>query len=668
MINAPITSIKGIGPRRAETLGKLGLSSVLDLVWFAPRSYLDYTEETLMLEAPQGAMAAVKVTITAPARQVRIRRGFTMTVAKAADARGNLELVWYNQPYRGASIRQGETLYACGRVDKRKGARLLNPALYAALPGIVPVYPIPAGISQKVVRDAVRAALDLAGGSIEETLPPALCARYGWMPLERALVALHRPLSMEELSAARERLAFEDMLVFSLMLALLRREREAQPGIRFAMEGTLGRFLRRLPFAPTGAQMRAMDEIGRDMAAPSQMNRLLQGDVGSGKTACALFAMFAAMENGYTACLMAPTEILARQHYGALKELFGDKALLLTGGMKKHEREQALARLASGEALAVTGTHALLTGDVQLGRLGLVIADEQHRFGVRQRAAIGAKGDWPDTLIMSATPIPRTLSLILYGDLDVSVLDELPPGRKPVATRFVPQGKRADMYRFIEKEIRAGRQAYVVCPLVDASEALEGVTNVNDLFRELPGLIHAKAELLHGRLSSGEKQAVTERFRSGETDLLVSTTVVEVGVDVPNASVMVIENADRFGLAQLHQLRGRVGRGGAESYCFLLSESDGQAARDRLDILTKTNDGFEIAQRDLALRGPGEFLGWRQHGAGELDAVRFAGDMRALNLAREAADELLAQNDGDNPLLLRAKEQLKIKKQSIAQN
>ncbi len=673
MKNAPVTSIKGIGPRRAEALGKLGLSSVLDLVRFAPRDYLDYTADTSIAAAEHGAMAAVRVSITGPARQVRVHRGFTMTVARAFDGADKLDLVWYNQPYRAAFVKEGESVFACGRVDKTKGKRLLNPALYDQLPGIVPVYPLCAGLNQRVLRDAVAAALEYARGTIEETLPPALCAKYGLLPLEEAFFTLHNPPSPDTLLAARERLAFEDMLLFSLMLSMLRRERESHGGVPFRMDGVLERFLRRLPFAPTKAQLRAMGEIAADMAAPRQMNRLLQGDVGSGKTACALFAMFAAMENGRTACLMAPTEILARQHYATLSAMFGERALLLTGGMKKKERDAALSRLASGEALAVTGTHALLTGDVNLGSLGLVIADEQHRFGVRQRAAIGAKGEKPDTLIMSATPIPRTLSLILYGDLDVSVIDELPPGRKPITTRLVPREKRKDMYKFIQRQLEAGRQAYVVCPLVDASEALEGVTNVTGLFRELPTLLNARAELLHGRLSSAEKEAVTTRFRTGETQLLVSTTVVEVGVDVPNASVMVIENADRFGLAQLHQLRGRVGRGAAESFCFLLGESDGKTARERLGVLVKTGDGFEIAERDLALRGPGEFMGRRQHGAAETGAVGLnmaglAANMHTLNMAREAAEALLADGDADNPLMLRAKALFDEKTREIAQN
>lgn len=674
-LEAPIISIKGIGPRRAEALGKLGLFSLRDLLYFAPRDYQDFSAETPVPEAAHGAILALRVMLAAEPKHARIRRGMEITTVRARacgaepeDKAAQLSLVWYNQPYRARGIAAGQEWVACGRMDRSRGAKLLNPALYAELPGIVPVYPLVQGLSQKVVRDAVAAAL-AAAGEIEETLPDALRARYGLMPLAQALFALHRPPDLQTLKAAKDRLAFEDMLLFSLMCSMLRRERLAQPGPMFRMEGMRARFLKLLPFTPTGAQLRAMEEISREISSGRRMNRLLQGDVGSGKTAVALFLMYAAAENGCQSVLMAPTEILAQQHFAAVRSIFGERACLLRGGMKKKERDAAYAAIRSGDALGVVGTHALLSEGVEFRDLGAVIADEQHRFGVRQRAAIGAKGGRPHTLIMSATPIPRTLSLILYGDLDVSVLDELPPGRKPVTTRYVPRAKREAMYGFVEDQVRKGRQAYVVCPLVEQSEALEEVRSANEVFAELEKMLHARVGLLHGKMAAAKKEEIAQAFRKGEIDVLVSTTVIEVGVDVRNATVMVVENADRFGLAQLHQLRGRVGRGSAESFCFLLSDVDSDAARERLAALTRTNDGFAIAEKDLMMRGPGEFLGQRQHGLGELAAAKLAGDMAALNNARAAADALLAQETPEcAPLLMRARALLAARGGEIAPN
>ena len=668
MISAPITSIKGIGPRRAEGFARLGLFSVEDILHYWPRSYIDYTKSVYMAEAEQGAMAAVRITVLAKAKSVRVRGGLTITSVAATDGAAKLQLVWYNQPYRASDIIEGESYYACGRIDKRRGQKIMNPALYAELPGIVPLYPACSGLPQKVIRDAAIAATEAYKDKITETLPASLIEEYSLMPLGKAIEAMHRPKRFDQLKKAAERVAFEDMLLFSLMLSILRHRREASGGIAFATQGMLEEFLELIPFEPTGAQLAAMRDIERDMGKDMQMNRLIQGDVGSGKTICALFAMYIAIKNGYSAALMAPTEILANQHYETLKKLFGDKAVLLKGSMKKKEKDDTLKKLDSGEALAICGTHAIISGNVKIAGLGLVIADEQHRFGVRQRAAIGEKGVNPDTIIMSATPIPRTISLLMYGDLELSVIDELPPGRKPVATKLVPQSKREDMYRFIERELKLGAQAYAVCPLVDESEALEGVLSANSLYKELSKKLDVTIELMHGKLSAAEKENRAKRFASGETKLLVSTTVVEVGIDVPNATIMVIENADRFGLAQLHQLRGRVGRGSKVSYCFLLSESGAETAKERLSILSNTSDGFEIAERDLAMRGPGELLGARQHGADEFNISSFAADMRAFNMAKEAAEKLILKNDPNDPVMVKAIKLADEKINSIAQN
>ena len=675
MLEEPITSIKGIGPRRAEAFGRLGLFSLRDLLYFAPRDYRDYSTATPVRDAAHGDMAALHVRLLSEAKVARIHRGMQITTVRAiewgadpADKKAYINLVWYNQPYRGRTLAEGQECFACGRVDRSRGAKVVNPSVSAQLPGIEPVYPLVQGLTQKVVRDAIRAAFAAAEGQIEETLPGSIRENYHMLPLGDALRALHMPPDMGTLSMARDRLAFEDMLLFSMMLSMLRQERLAQAGPALRMDGVLERYLNHLPFAPTGAQLRAMEEISQEISNGRQMNRLLQGDVGSGKTAVALFLMYAAAENGMQSVLMAPTEILAQQHYAAVQGIFGERACLLKGGMKKKEREEAYEAIRSGEALAIVGTHALLSEGVTFKSLGAVIADEQHRFGVRQRAAIGAKGERPHTLIMSATPIPRTLSLILYGDLEVSVLDELPPGRKPVSTRYVPRAKREAMYGFVEEQVRAGRQAYVVCPLVEQSEALEGVMSASDLYKELRQKINVRLGLLHGKMAAAEKEKTAQAFRAGEIDVLVSTTVIEVGVDVKNATVMVIENADRFGLAQLHQLRGRVGRGSDEAYCFLLSEADSETARERLDALIKTNDGFAIAEKDLMMRGPGEFLGQRQHGLGELSAARLAGNMGTLNNARAAAGEILASRTAEGDALIRRAKALLGARGGIAPN
>jgi len=426
-----------------------------------------------------------------------------------------------------------------------------------------------------------------------------------------------------------------------------------------------------LPFAPTRAQLRAMDDIAGDLRRETLMNRLLQGDVGSGKTAVAMFAMFAAAKNGRQAAIMAPTEILAAQHYGTLCRVFGEgEVAFLKGGMKKAEREREKAKIASGEAKYIVGTHALLQGDVEFYDLGMVITDEQHRFGVGQRAAMGTKGRQADVLIMSATPIPRTLSLILYGDLSVSNLDELPPGRKPVLTRLVPEHKREDMYRFIEEQAKAGYQAYVVCPLVESSDSLEGVQSAEELYAELKDTLDVSVGLLHGQMSAAQKEKAAQAFRSGETKVLVATTVIEVGVDVPNATIMAIENADRFGLAQLHQLRGRVGRGSERSYCFLLG-SGGETAEERLRTLVRTGSGFDIAEKDLEMRGPGEFLGKRQHGLNEFAAASLALDIDALQAAQRAAEAILSSPENmrrASELMDRAREKLALMDGEIARN
>ena len=654
-----ITDLKGIGPRKAEAFGKLGLFSMHDVLYHFPRKYLDYSKTSCIMGAKHGDYVALELKLKSDPKLARVRRGLDITTARAFDQSGEINLTWYNQPYRMKAVVAGECVYACGRVDRMHGVKMINPSIYRQLPGILPVYPVCAGLSQKLLRDTVKAVLEGCSEGIEESLPASMRQKYGLIGLYDALRGLHFPGNMEEIKAARQRLAFEDTLMFSLTLSMM-------------LEGTVGSFIKLLPFEPTNAQLKAMEEIRRNLAGERLMNRLLQGDVGSGKTAVALYAMYAAMKNGKQAALMAPTEILAAQHYTTLCKIFGaENVAYLKGGMKKAEREAELARIATGEAKAITGTHALLQGDVEFHDLGMVITDEQHRFGVKQRATIGAKGSAADVLIMSATPIPRTLAMILYGDLSVSCIDELPPGRKPVATRLVPEHKRQDMYKFIEEQAKAGQQAYIVCPLVEGSDSMDDVQSAVELYEELKKRLSVPVGLLHGQMSNAAKEKAAEAFRRGETGVLVATTVIEVGVDVPNATIMAIENADRFGLAQLHQLRGRVGRGDKRSYCFLLSGDSSEAAQQRLSTLVKTNSGFEIAETDLMMRGPGEFLGKKQHGISEFAAASLAMDISVMKEAKDAAEEILSDRQAmaeASPLIHRAWSRLEAMEGEIARN
>lgn len=665
-----ITDLKGIGPRKAEAFGKLGLFSMHDVLYHFPRKYLDYSKTSCIMGAKHGDYVALELKLKSDPKLARVRRGLDITTARAFDQSGEINLTWYNQPYRMKAVVAGECVYACGRVDRMHGVKMINPSIYRELPGILPVYPVCAGLSQKLLRDTVKAVLEGCSEGIEESLPSSMRQKYGLIGLYDALRGLHFPGNMEEIKAARQRLAFEDTLMFSLTLSMMQYSlpKREQP---LKLEGTMSSFIKLLPFEPTNAQLKAMEEIRRNLAGERLMNRLLQGDVGSGKTAVALYAMYAAMKNGKQAALMAPTEILAAQHYTTLCKIFGaENVAYLKGGMKKAEREAELARIADGTAKAITGTHALLQGDVEFHDLGMVITDEQHRFGVKQRAAIGEKGA-ADVLIMSATPIPRTLAMILYGDLSVSCIDELPPGRKPVATRLVPEHKRQDMYKFIEEQAKAGQQAYIVCPLVEGSDSMDDVQSAVELYEELKKRLSVPVGLLHGQMSNAAKEKAAEAFRRGETGVLVATTVIEVGVDVPNATIMAIENADRFGLAQLHQLRGRVGRGDKRSYCFLLSGDSSEAAQQRLSTLVKTNSGFEIAETDLMMRGPGEFLGKKQHGISEFAAASLAMDISVMKEAKDAAEEILSDRQAmaeASPLIRRAWSRLEAMEGEIARN
>ncbi len=635
-----LANIRGIGPARLRALNDAGLYTARDLARFLPRDYRDLTAPAPLGELRPGEAAAVRVRVAGEARQVRAKK-LLITKVFVTDGVDVVPAVWYNQPWLKDQLTPGRELLLYGKAERVRGAlQLVSPTIEREA-ALIPVYRQVPGVPPKALRAAIEAALEACDASWPEDLPESIRRRYDLSERNFALRSAHFPASREALAAARRRLAFEDLLLYQVALGLMRDS--GREGVRLEFDdAAIEAFWSRLPFAPTGAQRRVLAEIAADLRAPKAMARLVQGDVGCGKTAIAFAAIRLACGCGYQAAMMAPTEVLARQHYDgarALLEPMGLRVGLLTGSLTAKQHRLAHEAIRSGAWDVVIGTHALITDGVEYRRLGLVVTDEQHRFGVRQRAKLGEKGDAPNVLVMSATPIPRTLALILYGDLDISVVDELPPGRKPVATRIVPEAKREGLYGFLRAEVRRGRQAYVVCPLVEESEAVDA-RPAEEVYEDLRihRLPDLRVELVHGRMRSAEKDAVLERFRAGEADVLVSTTVIEVGVNVPNATIMVIENAERFGLAQLHQLRGRVGRGSEASWCFLMAEPS-----DRLRFLASTADGFRIAQKDLELRGPGELFGTRQSGAIAEGVSLMGSDAVLIRDTHELARELLAE-------------------------
>ena len=609
-----LADIKGIGPKRIELLRQLGIENLSDLLTYYPSGYLDYSTCTPVDALEDGTFASVQITLTSGPSWYA-RKGLTTITVYGRDPAGKrLALRYFNQPYRAKGLQPGQTYIASGRVHiGEKGApALLNPLLAKELRGIVPVYATLKGLTQSSLRDGIRAALEAA--TVEETLPSSLREKHGLPGRVEALWALHFPTDRQKLDDARRRRAYEDALYYFLVSQELKAERKRRNGIAFSAREALPEYLNTLPFTLTHAQQRVLSEVARDMAEPIPMNRMIEGDVGSGKTSIALFALYAAARDGFQGALLAPTEILARQHYEGLRTLFGDRCGLLLGSETAREKREALQKIESGEWQAVTGTHALFSQNVRFNNLGVIICDEQHRFGVSQRAAMEQKGSRPDVLVMSATPIPRTLALILYGDLDLSVIDELPAGRKPIKTHLVGPSKRQDMYRYLAARAKEGEQSYVVCPLIEKTEGLEGLS-VDEVYDEVRELVGDTPLLkLHGRMSEAEKQDVMARFHRGEAPILISTTVIEVGVHVPQAAHMVIEGAERFGLSAMHQLRGRVGRGAQQAHCYLVVYEQKKTAMDRLQAMLDTTDGFKIAERDLQMRGAGDLMGIRQAG------------------------------------------------------
>ena len=652
---SPVTALQGIGPTRAKQLQALGIETIYDLIAYFPRTYEDRTKLVPIHQLEIDQPACFEGIVVRGPSTAHIRKGLSLTKLTVADLTGKVNLVYFNQPYVAESLKYGQTYIFYGALSgDYAGYQMQNPVCEPAdLPGtvtrrIMPIYGLTAGISNKLLSKCVHQALDACLSEMPELLPSSVLRKYGLCTAQEAYAAIHEPDDWDALERARLRLVFEEFFLFSAGLQLMRSRRTQMETAPYAALDCQP-FFDALPFTLTHAQQRAIGEIAADFGRGTPMNRLLQGDVGSGKTMVAAAAAWMAIRNGHQAAFMAPTEILAEQHHQSLSRLFDQfhiPCALLTGSMTAAEKRRVKDGLVTGAIPLVVGTHALLTGDVTFRDLDLVIADEQHRFGVAQRAALSAKGTSPHLLVMSATPIPRTLALIVYGDLDVSILDELPPGRQTIDTFLVNESMRARINAFIRKHAEAGNQVYVVCPAVEESE-LDSLKSAEVWAETLQKIVFPdlRVGLLHGKLKGSEKDRIMGEFSRHELDILVATTVIEVGVDVPNATLMVIENADRFGLSQLHQLRGRVGRGQDKSYCVLFSNNKNTETLARLKALCKTNDGFKIAEEDLNLRGPGDFFGSRQHGLPQFKAASLTSDLDVLKEARSAAENALSDPD-----------------------
>ena len=654
--DTPVRYLKGVGPKTAERFEKLGILTLSDLLCHYPRRYLDFSKPYSIAEAPSDTECVVRAEVFAKPGGRILPGGRRMERITAGDDVSSLEVTWFNNPYAVQKLELGQEYYFQGIVTGGMLRRqMVNPqvrtdAQVASSP-FEAVYPQTEGLTSSAIAKCVRQLLPHVE-LLPDPLPPGMLKKYRLLPKADAVRAIHCPASEEEAFAARRRLIYEELLVLQLGIGRMKNHGAASTGAPM-QKADASPFWDALPFSPTGAQRRAVEEIRTDMAGETSMNRLLQGDVGSGKTLVAAAAIWACIRAGYQAALLAPTEILASQHAENLNRLlapFGMRVALLTGGMKAAPRRTTLAAIRNDEADLIVGTHAILSEGVDFARLGLAVVDEQHRFGVRQRGLLAEKAANPHLLVMSATPIPRTLGLLMYGDLDISILDELPPGRKPVKTRCITGKKRADLYGFLDREIGAGRQVYIVCPAIEDAGG-SGLNAVKSYYEDIAKALlpDRRVGLMHGRLKPKEKAEVMEDFKAGRLDALVSTTVIEVGVDVPNATVMVIENAERYGLSALHQLRGRVGRGAAESWCFLVSDNASESVQKRLRFLCSTSDGFAVAQYDLETRGPGDFFGSRQHGLPTLQVADLMNDTRTLRAAQSEAAALLAAD----PLLER---------------
>ena len=683
-LDEPITTLKGISANLATKFRRLGVRTVRDLLYFFPRRHIDYSKRKTIAQLEVGEEQTVVATVW-EAREA-ILGGRRSTEAVVGDETGNMRVVWFNQPYLAKKLRTNSQLVLSGKVSAFKGVKVFQSPEYEPLASeelthtgrLIPLYPLTGGLSPRVVRRLVKETVDVWAPRLSDFLPDGVRRPAQLLELSEAIKQAHYPESEPLKDSARRRLAFDEL--FLIQLGLLQRRRDWQEsGKANPIEpdhNYVEAFLDSLPFALTRAQRRALEEILADLAKVRPMSRLLQGEVGSGKTVVAAAALMATVASGYQGAFMAPTEILAEQHFSNISRILAGAGrqedeephirtfssllprpitvAMLTGGMTTAEKKRVHRAIVEGEVDIVIGTHALIQREVRFGQLGLAIVDEQHRFGVMQRSALRQKGESPHLLVMTATPIPRSLALTLYGDLDLSVIDELPPGRQQIKTKWLEPEDRDKAYRFLHKEIVEGRQAFIICPLIEESEAIEAKAAVReyerlsrDVFTDL------RLGLLHGRLKAAEKEEVMRRFRERELDILVATPVVEVGIDVPNATVMLIEGADRFGLAQLHQFRGRVGRGEQQSYCILVADSPSQEGRERLSLLERTQDGFDLAEEDLRLRGPGEFFGTRQSGLPDLKMAKIS-DIELLEITRREA----IRQFNEDPTLARPEHQL----------
>ena len=654
----PLTDLKGVGEKTGKLFERLGIRTVRDLLSYYPRDYQAYERPVPIGQLKEQRIMSVESALATSADLLRFNR-MQLVSAQIRDLTGSLQLAWYNMPYMRSHLKTGEMYVFRGRVAKKRGRLVMEqpevftPEAYEALEdSLQPVYGQTRGLGNKAIVKMVRQALEVRQME-REYMPGDIRRRQELAEINYALERIHFPADRAELLFARKRLVFDEFFLFLTGVKRLKEHRENKASSYIIREAALAvRLKESLPYRLTRAQEQAFADVCRDMGGGFVMNRLIQGDVGSGKTIVAVLALLSAAENGFQGALMAPTEVLARQHFESITKFFADcgiekRLVLVTGSMTAKEKREAYAAIASHEADIVIGTHALIQEKVVYDKLALVITDEQHRFGVGQRELLSGKGDSPHVLVMSATPIPRTLAIILYGDLDISVIDELPAGRRAIKNCVVDPGWRPKAYAFIENQVAQGRQAYVICPMVEASEMIEAenvVDYTKSLRKELPDFI--RVEYLHGKMKAKDKNRIMEEFAAGEIQVLVSTTVIEVGVNVPNATVMMIENAERFGLAQLHQLRGRVGRGADQSYCIMINGSgDGDAAK-RLDILNKSNDGFFIASEDLRLRGPGDIFGLRQSGDLEFRLADIFTDADVLKRASQEVSRLFAEDPG----------------------
>lgn len=643
-----IKYIKGVGEARAAAFRSLGVSTVGELLRFYPRAYEDWGNITPISQCVIGENVCVKATVMFPPKNQRVRGGMLIAKGTVTDGEDVIAVTFFNNKYIDKMLKSGEEYLFYGKITLGKFAarEMISPMFIKSAQSveIKPIYPQNKNITSKAIQSAVQNALRNID-EIPEYLPDYILERFNLVTLDRAIRHIHFPKTDGDLQKARDRLIFDELFILQLSLLTLKEDNSAADTKNIINKDYTSEFFEILPFEPTNAQKRAVKEAIADMQSGKQMNRLLQGDVGSGKTAVAASIVYTAAKNGMQSALMAPTEVLAVQHFETFTRLFQNSRIhceLLTGSTKAKEKKEIKDRLKNGEIDLIIGTHALIQDDVEFSNLGLVITDEQHRFGVKQRTGLCSKGDNPHIYVMSATPIPRTLALIFFGDLNVSILDELPPGRQKIETYAVKSGKRGSMFEFIRKHLDMGYQAYIVCPLVEESELVQGVMSAEEYFKKAQPLFpNYRLDLLHGKMSPKKKDEVMLKFKNGETQLLISTVVIEVGVDVPNAVIMVIENAERFGLSQLHQLRGRVGRGKAKSHCILVTDATGDEATARMNIMCETTDGFKIADEDLKLRGPGDFFGTRQHGLPKLRIADILTDTKILMQTQELAQEIM---------------------------